>query len=57
MEFEKREEAELAIEEMDGSQLLEQDISVAWAFVRGAFTRCVSFKCLLLLGRSLDWLC
>lgn len=35
VEFEKREEAELAIEEMDGSQLLEQDISVTWAFVKG----------------------
>lgn len=46
MEFEKKEEAELAIAEMDGSQLLEQEISVTWAFVRGAFIRlcclCVS---------------
>lgn len=37
MEFEKKEEAQLAIDEMDGSQLLEQDISVTWAFVRGKF--------------------
>lgn len=37
MEFEKKEEAQLAIDEMDGSQLLEQDISVTWAFVRGTF--------------------
>ena len=37
VEFEKKEEAELAIAEMDGSQLLEQKISVTWAFVRGAF--------------------
>ena len=35
VEFEKKEEAQLAIDEMDGSQLLEQDISVNWAFVRG----------------------
>eukprot|EP00752_Nemacystus_decipiens_P011174 g9928.t1 len=35
VEFEKKEEAQLAIDEMDGSQLLEQDISVTWAFVRG----------------------
>lgn len=39
VEFEKKEEAELAIAEMDGSQLLEQEISVMWAFVRGAFIR------------------
>lgn len=39
VEFEKKEEAELAIAEMDGSQLLEQEISVTWAFVRGAFVR------------------
>lgn len=37
VEFEKREEAELAIAEMDGSQLLEQDISVTWAFVKGKY--------------------
>lgn len=43
VEFEKREEAELAIAEMDGSQLLEQDISVSWAFVRGASNRCALF--------------
>lgn len=35
VEFEKKDEAQLAIDEMDGSQLLEQDISVTWAFVRG----------------------
>ncbi|CAM9250331.1 unnamed protein product [Scytosiphon promiscuus] len=35
VEFEKKEEAQSAIDEMDGSQLLEQDISVSWAFVRG----------------------
>lgn len=42
VEFEKREEAELAIAEMDGSQLLEQDISVTWAFVRGKCTRTIT---------------
>lgn len=39
VEFEKKEEAQLAIDEMDGSQLLEQDISVKWAFVRGTWRR------------------
>lgn len=39
VEFEKKEEAQAAIDEMDGSQLLEQDISVSWAFMRGAFFR------------------
>ena len=39
VEFEKKEEAQLAIDEMDGSQLLEQDISVKWAFVRGEWRR------------------
>ncbi|CAB1116071.1 unnamed protein product [Ectocarpus sp. CCAP 1310/34] len=35
VEFEKKEEAQAAIDEMDGSQLLDQDISVSWAFVKG----------------------
>lgn len=44
VEFEKKEEAQLAIDEMDGSQLLEQDISVTWAFVKGgAFLFCFDF--------------
>lgn len=35
IEYEKKEEAEKAIEEMDGQQLLGKEIHVTWAFKKG----------------------
>ncbi|KAE9463264.1 hypothetical protein C3L33_04825, partial [Rhododendron williamsianum] len=39
IEYEKRDEAQKAISEMDGTELLTQNITVDWAFSRGPFKR------------------
>ena len=39
IEYENYEEAQRAIESMDGAELLTQTISVDWAFSKGPFKR------------------
>ena len=39
VEFEKKEEAEAAISELNGEELLGQKINVDWAFVKGGRRR------------------
>ncbi|KAI8535004.1 hypothetical protein RHMOL_Rhmol10G0141400 [Rhododendron molle] len=39
IEYENRDEAQKAISEMDGTELLTQNITVDWAFSRGSFKK------------------